>query len=266
VTSAWNPAQYERFKDERSRPFFDLLALLSAGTQPDTFPALSPRVVDLGCGTGELTRELHRRVRAAETLGIDSSAEMLAKSAAFAGDGLRFERRDIADFADAAGFDVVFSNAALQWLPDHAQLFARVASLVRPGGQLAVQMPANHDHVSHITAHDVAREDPFRAALGGHERVSPVLAPETYAEMLHRLGFAEQHVRLQVYAHTLASRDEVIEWVRGTMLTDYQKRLPPELFVRFVARYRELLSTRLADERPFLFPFKRILLWGRRPR
>ena len=262
----WNPAQYERFKDERSRPFFDLLALVSAGTEPDPIPALSPRVVDLGCGTGELTRELHRRVAASETLGIDSSAEMLAKSAAFAGDGLRFERRDIAGFTDAAGFDVVFSNAALQWLPDHAQLFSRVAALVLPGGQLAVQMPANHDHPSHTTARDVAREDEFRAVLSGHERVSPVLAPEAYAELLHRLGFADQHVRLQVYAHTLASRDEVVEWVRGTMLTDYQRRLAPDVFARFLARYREVLTSRLPDERPFLFPFKRVLLWGRRAR
>jgi trans-aconitate 2-methyltransferase len=264
--SAWNPAQYERFRDERSRPFFDLLALVSVGTDSDTFPTLSPRVLDLGCGTGELTRELHRRLAARETLGIDSSGEMLAKSAAFAGEGLRFERRDIADFADAAGFDVVFSNAALQWLPDHERLFAQVASLVRPGGQLAVQVPANHDHVSHTTAHEVAREDEFRTVLGGHERVSPVLSPEAYAELLHRLGFAEQHVRLQVYAHTLASRDEVVEWVRGTMLTDYQRRLPADVFTRFLTRYREVLLSRLADERPFLFPFKRVLLWARRPR
>jgi trans-aconitate 2-methyltransferase len=259
MTSAWNPAQYERFRDERSRPFFDLLDLVARPDAP-------PRVVDLGCGTGELTRELHRRVQARETLGIDSSAEMLARSAAFAGDGLRFERRDIEGFADADGFDVVFSNAALQWLPDHERLLGRVAALARPGGQLAVQVPANFDHASHTTARDVAREDEFRAPLGGHERAPSVLAPEAYSELLHRLGFAEQHVRLQVYAHTLASRDEVVEWVRGTLLTDYQRRLPPALFERFLARYREVLLARLPDERPFLFPFKRVLLWGRRTR
>lgn len=263
----WNPAQYERFKDERSRPFFDLLALVqSGGTEPGSVSPPSARVVDLGCGTGELTRELHRRVGARETLGIDSSPEMLAKAASFAGDGLRFEQRDIDGFADANGFDVVFSNAALQWLPDHERLFAQVAALVRPGGQLAVQMPANYDHPSHTAARDVALEDEFRAALGGEGHPSSVLAPEAYAELLHRLGFAEQHVRLQVYAHMLASRDEVVEWVRGTMLTAYQRRLPPALFDRFVARYREVLLPRLADERPFLYPFKRVLLWGRRAR
>lgn len=259
MTSSWNPAQYERFKDERSRPFFDLLALVAP---TDALP----RVVDLGCGTGELTRELHRRLAAKETLGIDSSPEMLAKSAAFAGDGLRFERRDIADFADADEFDVVFSNAALQWLDDHERLFARVASLVRPGGQLAVQMPANHDHPSHTVAVEIARESEFASALGGHGRASPVLAPEAYSALLHRLGFREQHVRLQVYAHELASRDEVVEWVRGTLLTHYQRALTPDVFARFLARYRETLLPRLADERPFLYPFKRVLLWGRRGR
>jgi trans-aconitate 2-methyltransferase len=284
VTSDWNPAQYERFKDERSRPFFDLLALVQlggtvpgssppssttrsegGGEEPGTVPPPWMRVVDLGCGTGELTREMHRRLGAAQTIGVDDSPAMLEKAAAFAGDGLSFERRDIADFADAAGFDLVFSNAALHWLPDHERLFAHVAALVRPGGQLAVQMPANHDHPSHVVAAEVAREAEFKDALGGHERRSPVLAPEAYAALLKRIGFRDQHVRLQVYAHELASRDEVVEWVRGTLLTDYQKRLAPAAFERFLARYREALLPRLADERPYFYPFKRVLMWARRP-
>lgn len=256
MSADWSPTQYERFRDERSRPFFDLLALVE--------PAPGMRALDLGCGTGELTREVHRRLGAAQTLGIDSSPAMLAKSAAFAGDGLSFARGDIADLDDAGGFDLVLSNAALQWLPDHPALLPRLANLVRPGGQIAVQMPMNHDHPSHTTAAEVAREPEFREALGGHERKSPLLPPVQYAEILFRLGFREQHVRLQVYAHQLASRDEVIEWVRGTLLTDYQKRLDAAAFERFLARYRELLLPRLADERPFLYPFQRVLMWGRR--
>lgn len=256
MTADWSPAQYERFKDERSRPFFDLLALVE--------PRTAMRVVDLGCGTGELTRAMHDRLVVRETLGVDNSPAMLAKAAALEGDGLRFHRADIADFADADGFDLVFSNAALQWLPDHERLFARVAALVRAGGQIAVQMPMNFDHPSHVTADEIARDPEFRNALGGHERKSPMLAPETYATLLHRLGFRAQHVRLQVYAHELASRDEVVEWVRGTLLTDYQRRLSPETFARFLVRYRELLLPRLADERPYFYPFKRVLMWGRR--
>ena len=80
--------------------------------------------------------------------------------------------------------------------------------------------------------------------------------------MLDRLGFRQQHVRLQVYLHRLPSRADVVEWVRGSLLTDYEKRLPPELFTEFVERYRERLLPRLEDSSPFLYPFKRILVWG----
>jgi trans-aconitate 2-methyltransferase len=261
MSADWNPTQYERFKDERSRPFFDLLEIVAS---VDRGPP-APRVVDLGCGTGELTRELHRRLRATETLGLDSSPAMLAKAVAFAGDGLQFVRADIDQFADPDGFDVVFSNAALHWLPNHERLFARLATLVRPGGVLAAQMPANNDYPSHVVASEVAREPEFAAALGRYERPWHVLAPEDYAALLHRLGFVDLDVRLQVYAHELESRGDVVEWVRGTLLTDYEKRLAPETFARFLARYREALLPRLADERPFFYPFKRVLLRGRRP-
>lgn len=253
---AWDPAQYERFCDERAQPFWDLLALVR--------PAAGMRVVDLGCGTGELTRELHRRLGAARTLGLDSSPEMLERSRAFAGEGLAFERGDIADFQAAGELDLVFSNAALHWLPDHPALLLRLARALAPGGQLAVQVPANHDHPSHAVAAEVAGEPPFREALGGHVRRSPVLPPEQYACLLSRLGFEEQEVRLAVYGHRLESREGVIEWVKGTTLTDYRRRLDAATWERFLERYRERLLPRLADERPYFFPFKRILMWGRK--
>src|SRR5215211_1167588 len=253
----WNPAQYERFRDERSQPFFDLLDLV----QPQ--PAM--RVVDLGCGTGELTRELHRRLAARETLGIDNSPAMLARSTAFAGDGLRFEPGDIGTFKSEGGYDLIFSNAALHWVPDHETLLPRLVAALTATGQLAVQVPANDDHASHATAVEVAREAPFREALGGHVRQSPVLVPEVYATLLHRLGFKDQHVRLQVYAHELESREAVVEWVRGSVLTDYERRLPAELWPRFLERYRDRLLPQLEDAKPFFYPFKRVLLWGSRP-
>lgn len=252
---AWEPAQYERFAAERSAPFFDLLALV------EREPGM--RVADLGCGTGELTAQMHERLGAASTLGIDTSEAMLAK--ARPQETLQFRRGDIAAFEGA--WDLIFSNAAIQWVPDHPAVFARLARALAPGGQLAVQMPANYDHPSHTTAAAVAGEEPFRAALGGFARAGhevPVLAPDEYATLLHRLGFTRQHVRLQVYAHVLGSRDDVVEWVRGTLLTAYRSRLPDDLYEPFVARYRARLENALPDDRPFLFPFKRILIWGRR--
>ena len=250
----WDPGQYRRFSAERAAPFYDLVALVR--------PVPGGRVVDLGCGPGELTAELHRRLAAAETLGLDSSPAMLERAAAVAGGGLRFQLGDIAAF-DEAGWDVVFSNAALHWLPDHQALLGRLAAALNPGGQLAVQMPANHDHPSHLVAAEVAGTEPFRTVLGGYRRLSPVRPPEWYAELLDRLGLAAQHVRLQVYLHHLAARDQVVEWVKGTLLTDYQSRMPPELFERFLVTYRERLLPRLDDGHPYRYPFKRLLLWGR---
>jgi trans-aconitate 2-methyltransferase len=251
----WNPDQYGKFRDERSAPFHDLLALVRR--------AGSPRVVDLGCGTGELTRLAHESLGARETVGVDASAAMLAKAAAHAGGGVSFRPGDLATFAEG-GWDVVLSNAALHWVPDHPALLARLVALLAPGGQLAFQVPANDAHPSHATARAVAREPEFAAALAGHVRETPVLEPEAYARLLFALGLAEQRVRVEVYAHRLAAREDVVEWVRGTYLTDYQKRLEPPVWERFLARYRERLLAALPDERPFLYTYRRVFVWGRR--
>lgn len=253
MADAWDPRQYERFRGEREQPFWDLAALVRGR---------GGRVVDLGCGTGRLTAELHRILEARETLGIDSSPAMLERAAELQTPHVRFERAGIATWVPAAAFDVVFSNAALQWLPDHEKLLARIRTWVAPGGELAVQVPANFDHPSHAVADEVAREEPFATAMDGYARKVSVLAPERYARLLHALGFGEQHVRLQVYAHVLASTDAVVEWVRGTLLTDYESRLPAALYAEFVARYRARLREAIGDERPYLYPFKRILMWG----
>jgi trans-aconitate 2-methyltransferase len=252
---AWDPDRYARFREERSAPFHDLLALV------ERRPGM--RVVDLGCGFGDLTRLAHGTLGAQETVGIDSSAAMIARAAIHAGAGVSFEVGDAGAF-DRHGFDLVLSNAALHWVPDHAALLPRLADTLPPGGQLALQVPANDDHPSHAAARAVAAEPPFRQALGGFVRASPVLAPEAYALLLHRAGLARQRVRVEVYGHLLASRDEVVEWVRGSLLTDYEKRMAPETWPAFLERYRARLFTELPDERPFLYTYRRLFLWGAR--
>src|SRR4029453_4051776 len=117
-------------------------------------PVPGGRVVDLGCGAGELTAQLHRRLGAAETLGSASSPAMLEGAPSLAGDGLRFEQGDIADFAEG-GWDVIFSNAALHWLPHQEGLLRGPVAGLNEGGQLAVQVPASHDHPSHVVAAEV---------------------------------------------------------------------------------------------------------------
>jgi trans-aconitate 2-methyltransferase len=255
----WKPELYARFRAERSRPFYDLLAMVR--------PRPGMRVVDLGCGTGELTAEAHRRLGARSTLGIDSSPAMLEKAAPLAGEGLSFAAGDIARFEVPPGgpFDLVLSNAALHWVPDHPALLPRLLRLLAPGGQLVVQVPANQTHASHRLANELAREEPFATALQGHVRHRSVLTAVEYALQLKRLGLVEEESRLQVYVHELAEPSDVVEWCRGTLLTDYEKRLPEDLWHRYLETYRRRIVAAIPDERPYLYTYQRILFSGRRP-
>lgn len=251
----WNPGRYSRFASERERPFFDLMKWVE--------PLDGGLAVDLGCGTGRLTEALHRHSRARSTLGLDSSPTMLAEAPA-AGGGLSFARASVEDWQPPGPFDLVFSNACLHWLEDHAALWPRLWSWLRPGGQLAIGMPANHDHPSQTLAARVAGEPPFREALGGWSRRSPVRGPESYASWLFGLGAEELRVGLNVYVHPLESSEAVVEWVRGTTLTDYQRRLEPALYERFLERYRAVVREELPGDRPYCFTFKRILMRARK--
>ena len=254
----WKPELYARFRAERARPFYDLLSMVQ--------PRPGMRIVDLGCGTGELTAEAHRRLGAHATLGLDASAAMLERAAPLAGDGLSFTQGDIATFEPPppGQFDLVLSNAALHWVPDHHALLARLARFVAPGGQIAVQVPANQTHASHRIANELAREEPFASALAGYARNRAVLTPVEYALLLRRLGFGLQEVRLQVYVHELAAPADIVEWCRGTLLTDFEKRLPPDLWHRYLETYRERVIAAIPDERPYPYTYQRILFWGTR--
>ena len=265
VSDAWNPAQYDRFRAERQQPFFDLLDLVT--------PAADMVAVDLGAGTGETTRLLHQRLRCKSTLGVDSSPAMLQaareqeqKDGSLS--GLRFALAHVENTADwatpAARFDLLFSNACLQWVPEHVPLFAQLAERLTSTGQLAVQMPVNNDHASHVLARELFDAAPYASYLRTARHASPVLPPESYARLLHKLGFKKQRVVVQVYGHLLDSRDDVVEWVKGSLLTEPRRLLPPELYARFEAEYRERLQARLVDERPYFYPFKRLLMWAAR--
>jgi trans-aconitate 2-methyltransferase len=254
----WNPDQYERFFAERRQPFDDLLALC--------IPVPGGRVVDLGCGTGNLTVELHERMQAAETVGVDSSASMLARATANHSDvpGLTFAEGNIETWL-GEGLDLVFANASLQWVDDHLNLLARMRTALGDGGQLAFQVPSNFRHASHLLARQVANESPFIDALdedAPEDRGRFVLSPEIYADLLYELGARKQVVRMEVYGHELSSTSDVVEWVMGTLLTPYRTRLSPELFAAFVERYRERLREELGDREPYFYGFRRILCWA----
>jgi trans-aconitate 2-methyltransferase len=243
----WNPEQYERFKEERRQPFRDLLALI------EHRPKM--RIVDLGCGTGELTRELHEHLQAEETVGIDNSETMLLKTSAFGSEVLRFQKGNIEAFVTDRPYDLVFSNAALHWVPDHEKLFHRLASFLTRHGQMAVQMPANDDHPSHTVAARVAGQ------FGVKPRPDYLLAPEIYASLFHHLGFKRQLVRLQIYGHELPSSEDVVEWVRGALLTDYERQLA-DRYSRFLEAYKSELLGAIGDHTPYFYTYKRLVMWA----
>ena len=260
MSDAWNPATYNRFATERSQPFHDLLALIQPGGIRSA--------VDLGCGTGELTRLATRQLEIGAMLGVDNSPQMLAETDHIADPNTRFALGEIAAWTGPPRFDLVLANASLQWVPDHAQVLRRWTAALAPEGQLAVQVPANAQMPSHVVAREVANYPQFAAAFGADGPppdpvAQNVLEPQEYAELLFGLGFQDQHVRLQVYPHVLDSSRGVVDWVRGTMLTRFQQCLDPETFTEFVSVYEQRLIQVIGDRAPYFFPFRRILLWGR---
>ena len=255
----WNPGQYEQFADERTRPFIDLLALVE--------PAPFPRAVDLGCGTGALTMLAANQLAVGQMVGIDNSAAMLRKAALVAQPNVAFVDGDIGLWTSTGDHDLIIANASLQWVPDHPTVIRRWTEALRQGGQLAIQVPSNAAMPSHRVAVRVAEREPYLSAFHGAPPADPVaanvLAPEQYAQLLYDLGFVRQHVRLQVYPHVLPSSRHVVEWVRGTTLTRFQKVLEPSLFERFLADYERELLAEIGEHQPFFFGFRRVLLWGR---
>lgn len=253
----WNPEQYLQFEAERAAPFVDLLALVRVR------PGL--RVIDLGCGTGELTLRLADALPDSSVLGVDTSPEMLARAAGLARPGLAFAEQSIeATLAGEAQWDLVFSHAAIQWVPDHATLVPALLGLVAPGGQLTVQLPSNQDHPTHRLILTLAGEEPFRRALGGWTRQVPVLGLAAYADLLYAAGGRELTVFEKVYPHVLADSDALAEWTRGTALVPYMERLPADLQAPFLDRYRAALRAQWPTG-PVFYGFRRTLFAATRP-
>ena len=250
----WDPNLYHKFQAERSAPFFDLLALVEI--RPDL------KVVDLGCGTGELTRQLADALPDSDVTGLDSSVQMLEQAASHAGPSLHFEQGDQAHLTGE--WDLIFSNAALQWSEDHEQLIPRLYERLFPGGQIAVQVPSNHNHISHQIYRETAEEEPFKTVLKGFQRYAPVLTIDEYAHLFFECGAEDITVFEKVYAHVLEGSDAVVEWISGTALVPYFERLG-EYKEQFVDVLRIKMRVALPGT-PVFYPFRRTLFSARKPR
>lgn len=252
----WNPSQYQRFTGPRLQPGLDLLARL-----PEVDEARL--VVDLGCGTGELTRFLGPRYPLARTIGIDNSDEMLTRARSSEGKGdadrVTFEAGDIATWVPPTPVDVLFSNAALHWVEHHETVFPRLAACVRPGGVFAAQMPANFAAPSHVLLRQVAALPAFRDRVRLPEE--PVLASSRYFELLAPLARTVDIWETE-YLHVLEGDEPVLDWVRGTALLPVQAALDSAALQAFVDIYGEQLAAaypRRPDGRT-LFPFRRLFM------
>jgi trans-aconitate 2-methyltransferase len=194
-------------------------------------------------------------------LGIDASADMLAKTQAFKRPNLEFQRGDVREIEGS--WDLIFSNAVIQWIEDHPVLVPRLFSHLNPGGQLVIQLPSKHDQPAHRLIVETASEQPFQGALNGWLRHPPVLPVEDYAELLFAAGGQDLVVFEKVYPHVLANADSVADWSSGTALLPYMERLEADLHEAFMQRYRQKLRQHWPDS-PVFYGFRRILFTATR--
>jgi trans-aconitate 2-methyltransferase len=253
----WDPAQYLRFGDERSRPFFDLVNRIRA-EQPGL-------VTDLGCGPGNLTATLARRWPEAEVLGIDSDPHMITAARqslrdADAPGGLSFAPGDVRDWQPGRALDVIVSNAVLQWVPGHAQLLSQWAATLAPGGWLAFQVPGNLDQPVHAIMRDLAGSSRWRSALAGVALNRQAGEPADYVDLLSRAGCSVDAWET-TYLHILPGPDPVLEWYKGTGLRPVLAVLDPGQATAFLAEYGALVREAYpAAPYGTILPFRRVFV------
>jgi trans-aconitate 2-methyltransferase len=254
---SWNPEQYLKFSQPRMQPAIDLLARIAC-----TEPAV---VYDLGCGAGNVTAALAARWPRARIIGVDDSAAMLSQAARTLPQ-VEWLRHSLAAWQPDAPADVIYSNAALHWLPNHRQLMPALVAGLAPGGVLAIQMPRNFSAPSHTLIDATARAGAWRSKLEPLLGAAPVGEPQFYYSLLAPLARTLEIWETE-YLQVLTGADPVKEWTKGTWLRPFLDRLEPPERIAFEADYAQRLRAAyppLADGST-LFPFRRLFIILRRP-
>jgi trans-aconitate 2-methyltransferase len=253
---AWDPKTYLNFGAERTRPAAELLARIALEA-----PA---RVVDLGCGPGNSTALLAARWPEADLEGVDSSPEML-EEAKRAGIKARWAQADIATWNPSVSYDVIFSNATFQWIPDHRTLLPRLLSHVAEGGAFAFQVPRNFDEPCHTLIHDVARTGPWADKLKGVRDWWNVLAPEAYFGILEAAAHAVD-IWETTYVQVLEGEDAVFRWMSGTGLRPFANALEGQEREEFLDEYRRRVAAAYPQRESgaTIYPFRRLFCVARR--
>jgi trans-aconitate 2-methyltransferase len=250
--ATWDPTQYLRYGGERLRPALDLLARIDRDE--------AARVVDLGCGPGNVTALLKRRWPGAEVLGIDGSAAMLARASKDIPD-CRFELGDVAAWAPAEPVDIIYSNAALHWLGDHASLFPRLFRTLNEGGVMAVQMPGMHAAPIRALQHEVAANGPWAEKLRDAGAAPPVLDLPAYYDLLRPLA-ASVDLWETTYLHQLQGEDAAVQWAMGTSLRPFLDPLEEPLRTQFLTAYTNAVRPHYPrrQDGATLLPFRRLFI------
>lgn len=252
----WNPELYDSFKDLRYQPFYDLAALIR--------PEKNMKAIDLGCGTGEQTSILAEQLETASFAGIDSSAAMLEKSKYFENERLHFEQKTVEAVADSGEkWDLIFSNAALQWIDDHETLFPKLISSLNKNGQLAIQMPVQNENILNQLLIELTDEQPFASFLNNWKRLSPVLSMDDYARILFDNGIKDMQLFQKVYPIIAEDHETLYKFISGTSLVPYLERLEGREKELFIKEYKTRITKRF-EKLPALYAFKRLLIYGRK--
>lgn len=252
----WNPEIYNQFKNIRYQPFIDLMGLISDENLIN--------VVDVGCGTGEQTKILSEKFEKTNFLGIDSSSEMLSKSREFENERLKFQQKTIEDFAnDNSKWDLIFSNAALQWSDNHSELFPKLFSKLNENGQFAVQMPVQNENKLNQILFQLASEEPFKSELQNWNRPSQVLSMDEYAKMMFENGLSNLTIFTKVYPIIAKDAEELFNFISGSALIPYLERLNENQQEKFSAEFKNRIQQEF-QKFPAIYSFKRILMYGKK--